>query len=673
MHDVRVWTLAACLVFAGRTALGQTEPCPDANHPKALKVLEKIRADKGIEVDDRLELLAKALEVDPECAACRLEAARLYFRRAKMNRPGGAEALALLTPLLEDCPDFHAEAWYMAGGLAYGNRDYERAKSHFTRFLDFPSDDLERLGPRYDEQAREIREVLPRIDFELEFAAFSEAPSPQPVAGVNTASDEFLPALSPDATLLWFTRRELIKPKGDIVSKEVEILYEARRLQASQAFSAPAPVGPPFAAGLRFGGASLSLDHREVFIAASRPTGSNPDNIDLMRAEYVLDGTDGEGRKVYSWSELEALPAPLVSPDGWEAQPALSPDGKELFFAAVDATSLKDRDGNPTMDLRRCVRADDGVWSAPEPLPEPLNSRFHDKAPFLHPDGKTLYFASNRTPGGGGFDVWVSRRDSAGKWTPPRNIGAPLNTPGDEHGLVVANDGKEGFLAGRRSGTQALDVLSFPLPEIHRAEAVEILKGEVLDSEGNPVEGARIVLSNPDKGTAREIDVREDDGNFAVVLRTEERNGGLLVVEGDGIAFDAVALADENTSKPVALVAEALRPDERFELRGIVYPTNGTAIDAASRLLLQGFAAWLQRNSSLRIAVEGHTDDVGELAMNAALSERRAQAVRDFLVGQGIDPNRIVARGFGESRPRASNATEAGRALNRRTEFVLLD
>jgi outer membrane protein OmpA-like peptidoglycan-associated protein len=671
MRYVVFW-LGVCLCTSADVQ-AQTEPCPDATHPKALKTLERIRTDKGLEVDDRLELLAKALEMDPECAACRLEAARLYFRRAKMNRPGGAEASALLAPLLQSCPDFHAEAWFMAGGLAYGNRDYEAAQAHFNAFLDFPSDDLDRLGKQYDEQAREIREVLPRIAFELEFAAFAAASPPAPVAVVNTASDEFLPALSPDATLLWFTRREQHKPMGDLVTKEVEVLYEARRPHAAVPFGTPVAVGTPFDAGLRFGGASIALDHREVYIAAHRPTGSNPDNIDLMRADYEVEGTGSDGRPMYRWSDLEALPAPINSPDGWEAQPALSPDGNELFFAAVDATALKDRDGNPTMDLRRCVRTEDGTWSTPESLPEPLNSRFHDKAPFLHPDGKTLYFASNRTPGGGGFDVWVSRRDSSGNWGAPKNLGAPLNTTGDEHGLVVANDGREGFLAGRRPGTKALDVLSFPLPEVHRAEAVEILRGEVLNASGQPAEGARVVLAQPDAGTAREIQVREDDGSFAVVLRAEERAGALLVVEGDGIAFDAVALPQTPSPDPIALVAEALKPEERFELRGITYPTNGSALNGDSELLLRGFAGWLQRNPGLRVAVEGHTDDVGDAATNASLSERRAATVRAFLVGQGVAAERITARGYGESTPRADNSTEAGRALNRRTEFAVKD
>jgi len=661
------------LMFGGVlcTACGvqaQTEPCPDATHPKALKALERVRTDKGLEVDDRLALLAKALEVDPACAACRLEAARLHFRRAKMGRPGAAEAAALLAPLLEDCPDFHAEAWFMAGGLAYGNRAYTTAQTHFQAFLDFPSDDLDRLGKSYDEQAAEIREVLPRIAFELEFAAYASASPPFPVPGVNTGNDEFLPALSPDATLLLFTRREQYKPKGDLVTKEVEILYEARRRHAAEPFSPPVPVGPPFEAGQRFGGATLSVDQRELYIAAQRPTGSNPDNIDLMRADYVFDGESN-----YSWSDLEALPAPINSPDGWEAQPALSPDGLELFFAAVDGTSLKDRDGNPTMDLRRCVRTPGGVWSAPEPLPQPLNSKFHDKAPFLHPDGKTLYFASNRAPGGGGFDLWVSRRDSAGVWSAPKNLGAPLNTPGDEHGLVVANDGKEGFLAGRRTGTAALDVLSFPLPAVHRAEAVEVVHGVVLNDAGKPVEGAQVLLTRPDAGTAKTLEVRTDDGSFAVVIRAEERAGALLVVEGEGLAFDAVALPESPSEAPVALVAERLEPEERFELRGITYPTNGSDLDGDSELLLRGFAGWLQRNPSLRVAVEGHTDDVGEAAVNAALSERRAATVRAFLVGQGVAGERITARGWGEARPRATNATEAGRALNRRTEFAVID
>lgn len=661
------------VVMWGAAAAAQTEPCPDATHPKALKALERVRTDKSLEVDERLVLLEKALEVDAECMACRFEAARLYFRRAKMGRAGGAEALALLTPLLEDCPDFHADAWYMAGGLYYGSRDYEKARERFTRFLDFPSDDLERLGKDYDEHAREIREVLPRIAFELEFAAYASAPPPAPVPGVNSPSDEFLPALSPDATWMWFTRRMTVKPKGDLVGREVEMLHETRRDRTSEAFGAPEPVGTPFDAGMRFGGASIALDHREVYIAAGRPAPGNPDNIDLMHAVYAVIGHDSSGRPEYAWGELAPLPSPMSTPDGWEAQPSLSPDGKELFFAAVDAQSTPDRDGNPTMDIRRCLRKEDGTWGAPTALPEPVNSRFHDKAPFLHPDGKTLYFASNRSPGGGGFDIWVSRRDSSGTWAAPHNLGAPINTVGDEHGLVVANDGREGFLAGRRQGTQALDVLSFPLPEVHQAEAVEIIRGAVTGTDGRPVEGASVVLSRPLENTTELIDVREDDGSFALVLRAEEREDALLVVEGEGLAFDAVRVPTPDEAHEVRLVAEELVPESRFELRGITYPTNGSSIDADSELLLMGFAAWLLRNPKLRVAVEGHTDDAGDDATNKLLSERRAATVCAFLTARGVPAQRLISRGYGETRPRADNATAEGRAANRRTECVVIE
>jgi outer membrane protein OmpA-like peptidoglycan-associated protein len=108
-------------------------------------------------------------------------------------------------------------------------------------------------------------------------------------------------------------------------------------------------------------------------------------------------------------------------------------------------------------------------------------------------------------------------------------------------------------------------------------------------------------------------------------------------------------------------------------LRGITYPTNGSSIDADSEVLLLGFAAWLLRNPKLRVAVEGHTDDAGDAATNKALSERRAATVCAFLTQNGVPAQRLVARGFGEARPRADNSTAEGRAANRRTEFAVIE
>ena len=134
-------------------------------------------------------------------------------------------------------------------------------------------------------------------------------------------------------------------------------------------------------------------------------------------------------------------------------------------------------------------RWDGTQWMAASALPAPINGPYSDKAPFLHPDGRTLYFASNLTPGGGGYDIWMSKLDSlqspleAGAWSAPVNLGLPLNTEGDEHGLVISADGSTAYFSSRRPGTRGLDIMTWTLPESLRPRASVVVRGTLEVSE----------------------------------------------------------------------------------------------------------------------------------------------------------------------------------------------
>jgi outer membrane protein OmpA-like peptidoglycan-associated protein len=343
-----------------------------------------------------------------------------------------------------------------------------------------------------------------------------------------------------------------------------------------------------------------------------------------------------------------------------------------LYFARIDAGTTPDASGNPTMDLMESQRQADGSWSAPVALPAPVNSAAHDKAPFLHPDGKTLFFASDRKPGGGGYDIWVTERDGD-TWTEPRNLGAPVNTSGDEHGLVVDIDGQTAYFASRRSGTRGLDVLAFPLPEEFKPEDVMLVRGNLLTSEGLPARNAKVVLQNlnaPDQ--AKTLQVRPDDGSYAAVIaRPEEDEPWVLMAEGEDIAFDAIAIDPVQVVVEAPLEARQLKPGKPLEMKNIQFPVDGSDLDEGSRMILKAFAMHLTRNPQFTVRLDGHTDNTGDPNLNLKLSQERAQSVLDFLVSCGVSSQRLTARGWGPQKPIADNETEAGRRANRRTEFTI--
>ena len=675
---VRLFCAASILMLATPASAqweDEEEACEHALEGKALKLYEKGLNGSKYERSERVAFFEEAFERDDQCMACLYEWGRLEFNAIKRSQGSFYPAKQPLLQLIETCPYFRAEAYYMLGAMAYADRDYEEAQAQFDAYLHFPPASEEVLGKRRDKYVEEVREVMPTIAFELAFRENEGRYHPASIPPISTVRDEFLPALSPDGSLLFFTRRERYKAKGDVVSTENEVFYAAERAIGAE-FNPGSALESPFNEGARYGGASISVDNRELFIAASNPTGSNPDNIDLYVTTYEIVDRDDAGDFFYVWAPLSPVDA-LNTKDGWEAQPALSADGSELFFAAVNAQSIQDNNGNPTMDIWRSVRGASGDWQPAERLPGPVNSKRNDKAPFLHPDGKTLYFASDRRPGGGGYDIWVCRRDDNGTWGEARNFGAPLNTTGDEQGLVVSTSGSEAFFSGRRDGTQGMDIIRFPVPDDMKPESVFIVQGDLLGEDNQVPEGARLYLQYAQSKDVQEIAINSRDGHYASVVRAQAGEDVLLVAEADGIAFETQVLYDAQLGEPVPesveapVTLEAALDGEPFEIGDIQFATNSAEINRTSLLMLELFAAYLTRNDAIGVHIKGHTDDRGRPEDNQDLSERRAEQVAEALEQFGVPSSRLTHAGFGQSQPIASNETAEGRAANRRTEFEI--
>ena len=562
------------------------------------------------------------------------------------------------------------EGIYRIGTIHYALNENEKALKWYEKFL---SKSEETTNKKILKLRGYVNESLEMIRFSIEFWAHDGTFTPSPLLNVNLNNDEYLPALSPDGSILFFTRAKNVKARGDVVSKRVEDLVWAKRTAANEPFAQAEVLDYPFNQGPNYGGLSLSLDNRVLIIAVANPYPKNPQNIDLFTTTYMVDGMDGEGGFFYYWDELELLGPEINTVMGWESQPALSADGKELYFASAREHSTKDFNGNPTMDIFVSKKDSLGKWSMAEKLPEVISTPYQEKAPFLHPDGKTLYFSSNREPSGGGYDLWVSRCNEYGEWSKPVNMGAPVNTIGDEHGLVVDASGEEAFFASRRDGTQGLDIMSFPVPEELRPDAIKVVHGMVDPTP--PSEGTRLTLNYVQSKRAEEIALNYDDGSFAAIINTSYGEDVILKVEGEDAAFEAVVVhqSDEeiegNPTPELKIRAQKASDENAFELRDVQCASNSSEMDKAAKLVLDAFADYLLENTHFEINIEGHTDNVGHTNENLTLSGERAIVVAEFLINKGVSSRRINAKGYGQSHPKASNNTEEGRRINRRTEF----
>ena len=199
------------------------EACGSLPEGKALKLLEKGQNGSKYDRAQRVAFLEEAFDRDDNCMLCLFEWGKLEFNAIKRSQGSFMPAKQPLRLLIERCPFYRADAWYMLGAMAYADRDYAEAQSYFKEYLSFPAAEEEILGKRYEKQAEEVREVLPTIQFQLDFWKNYGRFNPQALKNVSTGSDEFLPALSPDGSLLFFTRR--LKYKANMLHSDLGALF----------------------------------------------------------------------------------------------------------------------------------------------------------------------------------------------------------------------------------------------------------------------------------------------------------------------------------------------------------------------------------------------------------------------------------------------------------------
>jgi outer membrane protein OmpA-like peptidoglycan-associated protein len=305
-----------------------------------------------------------------------------------------------------------------------------------------------------------------------------------------------------------------------------------------------------------------------------------------------------------------------------------------------------------------------------------VNTAFQEESVQIHPDGRTLYFSSNGHPGFGGLDIYMSRKQDDGTWGPALNLGYPINTGADENSLLVNAAGNVAYFASDRPGGFGdLDLYSFELYPEARPLAVSYIRGKVTDkTNGQPVE-ADVQLYDLTTGalaTGAYSDPRT--GEFLVCIPAGRSYALNASAEGYLFFSQTYDVAAGTPKEPYTLDVplSPLTAGSVIALRNIFFNTASYELLPTSNAELDKLTGLLKSNPTLRIELGGHTDNVGADAANMTLSDQRAKAVRDYVVAKGIDGSRITAKGYGETRPVATNDTEEGRAQNRRTEVTVL-
>lgn len=461
---------------------------------------------------------------------------------------------------------------------------------------------------------------------------------------VNSSRSEYYPSITIDDSILVFTRR------GNGIQEDfIESHLTPNGYSKAEILKGDINIEPSK------GAINISQDGAWLLFAGNFP-GKGLGDFDL----YIsFDAPMG-------WSEPLNMGRNINS-EFWESSPSLSPDKNALYF------SSNRPGGYGGKDLYVSYRVN-GKWQPAVNMGSGINTTGDEIAPFIHADNQSLYYTSNGLPGYGGTDIYMLRSMGDKQWSQPENLGFPINTIENEGSLFVASDGLTAYYASDRADTHGfLDLYKFTLNPAVRPVKTLYVKGYVTDAKNQKGLPCSVELSI-DSSQQVISHVQTDETGYYFITLPVNRNY-TFTVNRSGYLFysDVFNLAD----KPSDSVYEkniALQPVElnaTVRLKNIQFTSKSFELEPVSLIELNKLLQLMTDNPSIKIQINGYTDNIGSDADNLKLSENRAGAVVKYLISKGVDAKRLTAKGFGKTNPIADNSTDEGRALNRRTEFIV--
>lgn len=606
--------------------------------------------------------------------------AQALYNQARQRAEDGSLPIAagLLNQAIEADPNY-VEA-YLALAVIYGNlknysssiRQFEKAfaidsnytidfkpayaaklagTGEFEKALTALNDYLSKRNPKNPATLEKLSRQKKNYEFAVEYARNHPVNkyvfAPRNLGeNVNSAALEYWPYLSLDGSELVFTRRLNGNNEDFYFSKNKNGVWDPA-----------APAGGTINTSQSEAAQTLSADGQWMIYSAQGRKDSYG-SYDLYMAQLTPLG----------WEDTYHFGGRINS-DQWESQPSLSPDGKDLYFAS------RRPGGYGGIDIYVSHLQPNGYFSAPENLGPNINTPGDDQCPFIHADNQTLYFTSNYWPGYGDDDLFYVRKQAGGEWSRPVNLGYPINTVEKEGTIFVTADGRTAYYASDRSDSKGgLDIYSFEMREDIRPIKTLWVKGKVFDRKTQRGINSLVELTELGTGKIFSQVATDSTGQYLITLPVGRDYAFSVNRKGYLFYSDQFMLADKSPDSTYKkdIPLSPIETNASIILKNVFFDPNKSVLKPESLAELDKLVQLLTDNPGLKIEISGHTDNIGKPTDNLVLSINRAKAVVDYLVGKKITAARLIPKGYGETKPVADNKTEEGRALNRRTEMKVL-
>lgn len=503
-------------------------------------------------------------------------------------------------------------------------------------------------------------------------------------ANINTSYPEYSAFISADESMMVLTARRENSTGGKLDEGDswpFEDLYQSFKVNGK--WSPVQNFGPIVNSPEHDATSGLSSDGTTMFIFKYK----EKDGGDI----YVSNLTGN------TWSKPEHLNKNINS-KSHESSVSLSYDSKRLYF-------ISDREGGlGAGDIYYSDKDAKGDWGPAINAGPSLNTKYGEEGVFIHPDGKTIYFSSKAHKTMGGYDIFKSTFEN-GKWGEPVNMGYPINGPDDDVFFVISGSGNHGYFASSKQGgygdkdiykitflgpekapvvmneDNLLASVAAPVSEFKAEKIVSsgpkmtILKGVISDAKThNLLEAAIELIDNTLNEVIATFKSNSTTGKYLVSLPSGKNYG--IAVKKDGYLFHSenfdLKASEEFQEVEKNVELKQIEVGQSIILKNIFFDFDKATIRPESANELDRLIKLLTENPTLKIELGSHTDSKGSDDYNQKLSQSRSQSVVTYLIGKGIATDRLVAKGYGETVPVATNDTEAGRQENRRTEFKIL-
>lgn len=669
----RSWLFIPLFLSFSWLALAQDnndDPCQQTMDKSTEKLFKKARDfHKNGKKDEAYKIYNEILDEHPEYLEVNYYyALGLYlpieannYQPKTKDKSDLKKALAAFNRIYDICPFYKIHCNLYAARLAYFNELFPEA----IKFAQVMVDNPDAFNEKQDTLLQEAKILLRRALFFDNILNHPVPFNPKAVAGISTKDDEYLGTLSPDGDYFYFTRRMDVQEESPFgFGEKTKQEFFSCSKKANGKFPVGGPMEAPFNQSKGEGSPTINITNDLIIFAKLVPTTINNtkyNNYDLYYSEFIDE----------EWTTPKSLGSNINRNDSWESQPSLSSDGKILFFAS-------DKPGGMGgSDIWFTRRNSDGTWKKPVNLGPTINTDKDERSPFLHTDSKTLYFSSNGHDCIGGQDIFYSKLNQNDMWEKPVNIGYPINSEGDDVNFFVSLDGKTGYFCSRKIENNDWNFYEFELYEEARPHTMSIVKGTIVSDNGD-LEGATVEIRDIDAKVVSTGVVSAHNGKYAVATEIKKENTAPLIVtvKKEGHSYDSHIITPKQLEEPIIVKdaeVKAIETGKICDLRDIYYETNSFNLTSNSKVILQLFIEFLKDNPTVKVEIQGHTDNIGNDDANMKLSQQRAKSVYEYVIAQGIPANRLRFKGYGETQPIADNNTEAGRAQNRRTVFLIYE